>query len=49
MIDNLPLIYIKIRNLKKDIDYYLDSDTFDIKTEEILNKINEIEKLIKEN
>ncbi len=49
MIDNLPLIYIKIRNLKKDIDYYLDSDTFEIKTEEILNKINEIEMLIKEN
>ncbi len=49
MIDNLPLIYIKIRNLKKDIDHYLDSDTFEAKSEEILKKINEIELLIKEN
>ncbi len=49
MIDNLPLIYIKIRNLKKDIDYYLNSDTFEVKSDEILKKINEIELLIKEN
>lgn len=49
MIDNLPLIYIKIRNLKKDIDYYIDSDSFDTNSNDVLNKINEIEQLIKKN
>ncbi|MGC8734767.1 MAG: hypothetical protein ACP5RD_07015, partial [bacterium] len=49
MIDNLPLIYIKIKNLKKDIDYYIDSNTFDINSNDILNRIDEIEQLIKQN
>ncbi|MGC8815224.1 MAG: hypothetical protein ACP5O4_03380, partial [bacterium] len=49
MIDNLPLIYIKIKNLKKDIDYYIDTNTFDINSNDILNRIDEIEQLIKQN
>lgn len=49
MIDNLPLIYIKIRNLKKEIDNCVNNNTIEEKSEIIVKKINEIEKLIQEN
>jgi ribosomal 30S subunit maturation factor RimM len=49
MSDNLPLIYIKIKNLKKEIDDCVNNNTIEENSENIVKKINEIEELIQEN
>lgn len=49
MSDNLPLIYIKIKNLKKEIDDCVNNNTIEENGENIVKKINEIEELIQEN